>query len=77
MRLPLEVELPLGAELVGTRGCARRAATDHDLPRIRGLLKPGCDIDRVSGDDEVTAFGFATCDHLAGIDANPDREPVA
>jgi len=73
LRLALEVERARRAEPKAGAGRVHRPRADHDLARHGGLLQPRRHVHRVAGDEEVAAW-IARCDHLSGIDADPQPE---
>ena len=69
-RLALERQL----ERLGRDGVAdepERVVAEQDLARARGLLEPGGDVDRVTGDERVALAG----DDRPGVHADPRVEP--
>jgi len=49
----------------------------QDLPRLSGLLQPRRDVHGVAGNEEITGAAVARRHDLAGVDADPHRQPVA
>ena len=50
---------------------AERLLADEDLVRLRSLLQPRGDVDRVSGHQSL----LRARDHLARVEADPQRQP--
>ena len=75
--LPLQLEILERAERIRAGGGARGASADEDLPRLGDLLEPSGDVHGVAGHDEVGARLVAARHDLAGVDPDPDRQPLA
>ena len=56
---------------------ARTVRSPTTIVQALRLLEPGRDVDRIAGDQEVVAVAAPGGDDFAGIDAQPDRQPIA
>ena len=79
-RRALALGAQLGARAVADRSAAgaHRPLADQHGARLGVLLQPGGDVDGVAGHHHLAAGrGVAAGDHLAGVDADPQRDLAA
>ncbi len=70
---PLYVERQRLPEAEGAAGRRVGPRADEHRSRLGRLLEASGDVDRVAGNELVPGAGYRG-DHLAGVDADPDRE---
>ena len=75
VRLPLRLDRRRLRELEGATRRRHRPLADQDLTRRRGLLEARAHVDGVAGRPRA-ALARPADDHLAGIDADTEREQI-
>ena len=71
LALPFQLQQPLLANLHRRRDEPERLRAEQHLPRLRRLLQPRRDIDRVAGRQTLLGAG----QHLPGVHADPALDP--